>query len=182
MRELSASQGRQLGFSIIELLTVIAILGIVAALAAPSFSEAVVRNRIVSENNDLLAAFNYARSEAIRRNTGVGVCSLDAAFTGCGTGNWDRGWAIWEDQDGQNDFDAAEPILRIFRLNPQHELASTDDLMVFSSRGLLNFPAVAGADPTLTLEPSDCKPQARNIRTLVVRVTGSVTSTTTACP
>ena len=61
------------GFTLVELMITIAVLAIGSALAYPSFSGVMRSNRVATSTNGLLAAFNLARSEAIRTNRGGGV-------------------------------------------------------------------------------------------------------------
>lgn len=182
MREHYALPGRQPGYSIIELLTVISILGIVAALAAPSFSEAIVRNRIVSANNDFLTGVSYARSEAIKRSNPVGICALDAALSGCGAGAWSLGWAVFEDTDSSGGFNAGDEVVRIARLDSADQMIGNASTIIFNARGARIVPGIAAANPTLTLQPTTCDSGVANVRTLTVRATGSASSTTSNCP
>ncbi|WP_413785040.1 GspH/FimT family pseudopilin [Marinobacter sp. DY40_1A1] len=63
----------QRGFTIIELLILMAVLGVVAAIAIPNFSRLIQNNQLTTTNNDLVGALNMARSEAVRRGAAVSV-------------------------------------------------------------------------------------------------------------
>ena len=68
----------------------ISIMGILVSLAVPSFQEYGRNTRVISTQNDLVTALNYARSEAIRRSQPVTVCATPN-FLACGTVDaWDR--------------------------------------------------------------------------------------------
>ena len=60
---------RQRGFTLLELMVTVTVLGVLLGLAVPSFTAAMRNNRIVSQNNEFIGALNYARSEAIRRSS-----------------------------------------------------------------------------------------------------------------
>ena len=59
---------RQNGFTLIELMVIIAVLGVIAAIALPSFQSTIDRRNLVAAANDIFAGLQYARSEAIKRN------------------------------------------------------------------------------------------------------------------
>ncbi len=59
------------GFTLIEVLVVIALLGIVTALAAPGFASLVQSNRVQAAAGELQRALYYARSEAMSRGVNV---------------------------------------------------------------------------------------------------------------
>ncbi|OQK18659.1 hypothetical protein AU255_02675 [Methyloprofundus sedimenti] len=59
---------KQTGFTLTELMVVIAIVGILAAVAVPSFNDSIERSRLVSASEAVIADLRWARSEAIKRN------------------------------------------------------------------------------------------------------------------
>jgi type IV fimbrial biogenesis protein FimT len=84
------------GFTLMELLTAIAMLSILMALATPSFRGFTSNNRITAVNNDLISALNLARSEATRRSTPVTICASTNG-TSCGAAtDWVSGWIVFQ--------------------------------------------------------------------------------------
>lgn len=74
-------RNRDSGFTIIELMIVIALVGVIAAFAIPQFGRVIDNNRIVSTTNSAVGLLNFARSEAVRRGASVGVTAAGNSMT-----------------------------------------------------------------------------------------------------
>lgn len=88
-----------LGFSLIELLVTLSIVGILVFLALPNFNIYMANVRANSISTSLIAALRLARSEAIRQNAVIEVCPLKAgaATPTCDTSttsDWSNGWIV----------------------------------------------------------------------------------------
>ncbi|PJK11558.1 prepilin [Lysobacteraceae bacterium NML120232] len=81
--------GRQGGFSLVELVVIVAVLAIVSSIALPSFRNMMRSNRLTATSNELNAVLQGARMDAIRINGRVDVCPSTSG-TGCDGGNWQR--------------------------------------------------------------------------------------------
>jgi type IV fimbrial biogenesis protein FimT len=89
------------GFTLLELLIGVSILGILMTLAVPSFTQMIRRNRLAAEVNGFVTAMSYARSEAYKRGVPVSVCAADAAQSACsGSLTWANGALVFVDYNG----------------------------------------------------------------------------------
>lgn len=66
-------KSRSSGFTLIELMVVVALIAVVAGIAVPNFSRLIESNRVVSTTNSVVGLINFARSEAVRRGQAVTV-------------------------------------------------------------------------------------------------------------
>jgi type IV fimbrial biogenesis protein FimT len=81
------------GFTLIELMVVVALVAILAALAAPSWTQLQMRNTIRTAVNDFTSSLYLARAEAVRLNVPVTVCpSTDGAT--CTATEYQLGWIV----------------------------------------------------------------------------------------
>lgn len=91
-----AARSRLLGFTLIELMVVIVIVAIMAAIGLPSLRAFISHNRVVTQTNDVLAAIQTARSEATRLNTTVSFCrAASASAVACAGGAAGDDWLYW---------------------------------------------------------------------------------------
>lgn len=109
------------GVSLVELLVVVALLGMLASLAAPSFTGLMHRYRVDAVREELLASLQLARVEAIRQNASVIVERQTGCSTVLATGNnWSCGWLLYADKNDNNSRDTqSEPIIQISKLPSQ---------------------------------------------------------------
>ena len=102
------------GFSVTELMVVVAIVAILLSIGAPSFRYITNSYRMSAEANGLLGDLMYARSEALREGQTVTVCVSNngTACTG-GGGNWANGWIVFSDLQNNQTVAAGDTVLRI---------------------------------------------------------------------
>ena len=86
-RRLAHYSHMQTGFTLIELVVVMGIVGILLGIAIPNFTEMIIEQRVRSVASDLIGDLVLARTEAIKQQRRV---ILQAA-----PGGWKDGWIIY---------------------------------------------------------------------------------------
>ena len=108
------------GFTMVEMLFVIVIIGIGMSIAVPSFQGMLQRNRLATQANDLTMAINLARSEASRIGN---IVSLQATVGAVGN-EFGEGYCIVIGTPGN----CANTVVRRFpALQGTATLAGVDD-------------------------------------------------------
>lgn len=79
------------GFTLVELVTVVSIIGVLAMIAGPGFSNLIAGQRATNASTDLYTALMTARSEAIKRNTKMTLQQK--------SGGWVNGWELVDPDD-----------------------------------------------------------------------------------
>jgi type IV fimbrial biogenesis protein FimT len=103
----------------VELLVVIFLVAIFAALAGPGMVQVVRNNEVRAEASRLVGALNHARSEAVKRNTRVSLCATPDGADCDLSKPIAEGFMVFVDEDGDRAVDAgADEILKFYEPLP----------------------------------------------------------------
>jgi type IV fimbrial biogenesis protein FimT len=100
----------------------VAVLAVATATGAPALNDLLGSNRISASVNALHGHLAYTRSEAITRNAPMMLCKSNDGRSCTRAGNWDAGWIVFEDLDGDRDRNEDEPLLRVQQGNDALEI------------------------------------------------------------
>lgn len=103
---------RACGWTLLEMLVGLAVLGLLLALAAPALIELRTRQQVQTQAVALLDTLQWARSEALLRQRRVSVCPALDAHSCDPQGRWELGWLVFEDREVNARRDAHEPVLQ----------------------------------------------------------------------
>lgn len=115
-----------LGFTLVEILISLALVAILSALAIPSFSETIKRYRINAIRDELVASMQWARSEAIRRNTPI----ILVRQTNCNVETidgdvWSCGWQAVVDTNRNSIANTSELVSQISSVPSGYDVMHT---------------------------------------------------------
>ncbi len=156
----------QPGFTLIELMTTLAVLAVLLGIAVPSFQSLVRENRSTSLTNDLVAGLQVSRSEALKRRSDITLCRRNLAGDDCADAgsDWSDGWLIRDVNSVLMLWDAAAGT-------PQ--VTGPSNAIIFASTGRTNGAA------TFSIQLAGCSCDGR--RVVNANAIGRVTSFREAC-
>ena len=130
------SSRRVAGFTLVELMVTIAVIGITLAFASPNIVSFIQNYRITTQTNNLLADLQLARNNSVSQGVRVGVCASTDGAT-CSGSDWSAGRIVFTDANGNGAVDAAtDAVLRVTEaLSSGNTIIATN----LSTAGLIQF-------------------------------------------
>ncbi len=101
------------GHSMTDVLTTLAVAGILVGSGAPAMQNLMYEQRLTTQVNQLLGDLHLARSESIKRVAQVTLCKSNNGSSCSTTSNWQDGWIVFADSNGNESVDSGEQIIRV---------------------------------------------------------------------
>lgn len=170
-------RARSTGFTLIEVVMVLSIVGILAAIATPALQNLLMDMRMTTRVNEFVSHLHLARSEAIHRGQRIVLCPSSDQITCAKAPQWQDGWIVFVNnivsRNGSETHDSSEEILRI--QNQQHSSLTIKT----ASRNPIEFrPQGTAGGSTATITFCDTR-GASKARAVVLSNGGRVRLTTT---
>ena len=170
---------RPRGFTLVELLITMTVLGILGMIAVPSFNNAILGNKLASFSNSFVASVQLARSEAIKRNSPVKLCRSADGTSCAAAGNWQQGWIIF------NDAPPGDGIINGTETRVHYQQALPDEFAFTSDNYTITIQGTGLIDAGATMVLCRHNSVGSQERAITVSTTGRSTVTRTTngtCP
>lgn len=99
------------GFSLAELLVVVAIVALVLALAVPSMAAIVSAQQLSAFASALQVSLQLARNDAVMRGGTTVLCKSPDGSACSQTGGWEQGWIVFEDRNHNAQREQTEALI-----------------------------------------------------------------------
>ncbi|MEY2873761.1 MAG: hypothetical protein RLZZ373_1132 [Pseudomonadota bacterium] len=127
------------GFTLVELMVTVAVLGILAMVAMPGLTAFTARNRLSGLSSDFVSSLALARTEAARAGLPVLVLPADGGVTG---NEFAKGWNLYLDRNSNGSFDSGDTLIRTYGALPSTLKMQGTSPIQFTAIGYLT-PAAA---------------------------------------
>jgi len=129
------------GFTIVEVIVVLAVASIIIGIATPSFMSIIANNRVATASNELVTALNLAKSEAIRTGQNTVMCKSSSGDQCDSSASWGDGWLLFTDTDNSDTVNNDERIIRVqsaVERSLNFAYSGSNNAIAFNSNGRTN--------------------------------------------
>lgn len=170
------------GMTLVELITAVAVALILMTVGIPLYQGLVANGALVAQTNQLVAALQLARSEAVKRVSTVSVCAVadaSAADPVCASSAaWQQGWLVFLDANANGGRDSGETVLRVWSAHSRPSVMSVNPSGVvsvsFGARGAAEL--ASGDSLPMTLSLTQPGATSQNKRCVETGASGQIRS------
>ena len=101
---------RNAGFTLVELMVVLAIIAVLVTIGVPGLRDLLVGNRMNSKLNEWVATIQTTRGSAVKNNLPALMCKSANGTSCASSGGWEQGWLAYVDSDSDGALDAGEEV------------------------------------------------------------------------
>jgi type IV fimbrial biogenesis protein FimT len=175
---LTRAQPRLRGFSLVELLVVVAVLGLVLMLGLPNISAWLQNTQIRNSAEASISGLQFARGEALRRNRTVRFNLVDTLTASCNLAAAGPNWIVSMADPSSNCGAAPSDTVDPFILQKRSNLEGSPNAVFAASASSVTFNGLGAAANTLQIDFSNpgggaCQTAAGPMRCLRVVVSSS---------
>jgi type IV fimbrial biogenesis protein FimT len=161
---------RQNGFTLLELLTTLAVATILVSVAIPGMQHVSANSRQADSINAFVSTMHLARNTAVSQNSRVTLCASSDGQS-CNGGNWHDGFIVFADSDSDQAVDPGEQVLNFTGLREAVTIHSSVPALAltYRSNGRLTLPANGRTVGQFTF----CDHRgSQHARTLIIELSG----------
>lgn len=165
---------RTRGFTLLELMIVLAVIAVLLAWGMPSLTQSIRNNQVLAQSNELIAMLHFTKGEALRRNKDVPM------VLGSDSGGWN---AFVNDPEEEVAPDGCEPGQLRCASHTGVTLSVLEDgvdTIVFNNRGYIRDEDDVWTPETIFLKHAECSGNSQH-RRIDITATGQVSSCAVAC-
>lgn len=153
------------GFTLVELMVTVAVIGILALVAVPSMTSMISNSRLRGQTEEVTASLQLARSEAVRRNQRITACASGSGVACAASAN--RFVVFWQDPSNA----ANTELIREIALSSNTQVSGDAAGIEFRPTGLIS----SGGAQQMQVTVSD------GTRYVCVQISGVVSIKKEAC-
>jgi prepilin-type N-terminal cleavage/methylation domain len=132
------------GFTLLELMVTLTVVGILGVIAIPNFRSFMLNQRRDTVIDALVASLNYARNQALNMDLPTTLCAGTPGLS-CNGGSWASGWEVVQAPPSTSSVLLTTHVLQTTSTTPALTAVHASNALRFTGNGLVTFlPSLPG--------------------------------------